>query len=120
MRSSFRAGVVLAVAGAFLAVPAVSIGDTVRIKATGSRTWNPSFKQVVKGTKVVWKNPTDIKHTVTAYGGNWSKAVTINPGERTSKTFRRTGAYNYRCKIHSTLSNGSCSGMCGHVHVTSG
>jgi plastocyanin len=110
---------VLAMAGSVLAVPAVSIGDTVRIKATANRTWNPAFKQVVKGTKVVWKNPTDSKHTVTSYSANWSKNVALLAGERTAKTFRRTGAYYYRCKIHSSLTDGTCSGMCGHVHVTS-
>jgi plastocyanin len=109
----------MCVAAAVLAVPAVSSGDTVRIRATSDRTWNPAFKSVAKGTRVVWKNPTGAKHTVTSYGSNWEKDTVIRAGERTSKTFLRRGAFYYRCKIHSTLSGSTCNGMCGHIHVTS-
>ena len=97
--------------------PATSEGGTVRIKATGDKTWNPDFKSVPKGTKVIWKNPTDIRHTVTFYKGSVSKDTSIKAGEGTSKIFRKSGPNYYRCKIHSRLSEGDCSGMCGHVHV---
>jgi plastocyanin len=109
--------VVVALA-AILAVPATSQGGRVRIKATDQKTWNPAFKSVPKGTKVIWKNPTNRTHTVTAYKGSWSKDTTIKPGEKTSKIFRHRGAFYYRCTIHSSLDGGVCDGsMCGHVHV---
>jgi plastocyanin len=103
---------------AVLAVPAASLGGTARIKATSSHTWNPAYKQVPKGTRVIWKNPTSTKHTVTAYGAGWSKDVVLKPGTRTSKVFRHKGPFYYRCRIHSSLDGDVCSGMCGHVHVT--
>ena len=113
-----RRALISLVAGAALLIPAgAAQSGPVRIRATDSRTWNPDFKHVVPGTKVVWKNPTSRRHTLTAWGGNWSKDVTLAPGTRTSKTFRNTGQFPFRCKIHSTVSNGECNGLCGLIHV---
>lgn len=114
-----RLAVTVVSVGAVLGFAAPSLGDTTRIKAIkdGDRyLWNKDFVTISKGDKVVWKNPTGVKHTVTFYEGA-SKDTTIRPGERTSKKFRKRGAFLYRCKLHSTLSDGECSGMCGHVHV---
>ena len=121
MRSSIRVALVLVLAcGALVALPAISEGGKTRIKATSDRTWNPDFKGVNKGTKVIWKNPQNVTHNVTAYRGDWSKNSDISPGSRTSKVFKKNGAYYYRCRFHSTLVNGDCNGMCGHIHVSSG
>ena len=82
--------------------------------------WSESYLHAYRGDKVVWKNPArrDGPHNVTAYSRNWSKSVTLYPGDITSKTFRETGTYKYRCTIHSSFdSNGACQGMCGVVHV---
>lgn len=115
--SQARRLAVVLVAGASLLVPATGAqGATYRIKAEG-RTWSPDFRHVEPGNKVVWKNPTSRRHTVTAWKGPWSKSVVLRPGTRTSKIFRNTGQYYYRCKRHSTVSNGECNGMCGLVHV---
>ena len=120
MRTSIRVMLVLALAcTAVVALPTVSEGGKTRIKATSNRTWNPDFKGVKKGTKVIWKNPTNITHNVVAYGGGWSKDSNISSGSKTSKRFKKNGAYFYRCRFHSTLSNGDCNGMCGHIHVSS-
>jgi plastocyanin len=119
MRTWIRSMLVLAVAcAALVAMPATSIGGKTRIRATSDRTWNPDFKGVAKGTKVIFKNPTSVTHNVTAYRGDWSKNTNISPGEKTSKRFTKNGAYYYRCRIHSTLSDGECNGMCGHIHVS--
>lgn len=121
MRTSIRMMLVLSLAcTSLVALPSTSIGAKTRIKATSNRTWNPDFKGVEKGTKVIFKNPTGVTHNVTAYRGDWSKDTNISPGEKTSKVFRKNGAYYYRCRIHSTLSDGECNGMCGHIHVSSG
>lgn len=109
----------LVAAGAVLGIAAPSLGDTTRIKAVKKDdkwVWNKDFVSISKGDKVVWKNPTNVNHTVTFYEGA-SKDTTISEGERTSKKFRKRGAFYYRCKLHSTLSDGECNGMCGHVHV---
>ncbi|MFP5297577.1 MAG: hypothetical protein ACLGHL_01140 [Actinomycetota bacterium] len=101
---------------ALMPVP-TSAGDHV-IKATKSRTWNPEFKHVEPGTRIVWKNPTARVHTVTAYGGGWSKDATLaKNGGKTAKTFKNEGTFKYRCIKHSTVTAGDCSGMCGVVHV---
>lgn len=117
-RKRLGVGVVAAVAVVGLAAP--SLGDTTRIKAVkrdGKHVWNKDFVTIDKGDKVVWKNPSDVNHTVTFYEGA-TKDTTIAPGKRTSKKFTTRGPKYYRCKIHSTLSDGECNGMCGHVHVS--
>jgi plastocyanin len=109
---------------ALLAFPGTSSGDTFRVKATGDSPttfeWMPDFRHITKGNRIRWTNPTGATHRVVAYSNNWSKNTAIAPGERTSKVFRQTGEYLYRCTRpgHSTLTNGDCGGMCGEIHVT--
>jgi plastocyanin len=90
----------------------------VVVKATATRHWNPASTSISRGTRVVWKNPTGVRHTVTAYGGGWSKNVTLTPGAQTGFTFNSAGTFKFRCRIHSSVVNGVCSGMCGVVKVT--
>ena len=119
IRWTKRFGVAVAAAVAVVGLAAPSLGDTTRIKAVkqdGKWVWNKDFVTINQGDKVVWKNPSDVNHTVTFYEGA-SKNTTINPGERTSKKFKSGGPKYYRCTIHSTLNDGECNGMCGHVHV---
>lgn len=100
-----------------------SSGATYTIKpgknADDKWVWKPDFRHIVKGNRIVWKNPSGKRHTVTAYRGGWSKDVTLSSGEQTAKRFKNAGSYYYRCKNHSSLADdGSCNGMCGLVHVT--
>ena len=124
MKSRRRTAVALAVM-ILLAFPTTSLGDTFRVKASGSMPsdfrWMPDFHGISKGDRVRWTNPTETTHRVVAYKGPWSKNTAIAPGERTSKVFDRNGAYYYRCTRpgHSTLIDGDCNGMCGHIHVSS-
>lgn len=117
------AATVLAI-GLLGAFPAASSADTFRVRAVGSSptdfSWDPDFRHIMKGDRIVWKNTTESSHSVVAYRGPWSKETTIAPAETTSKRFRRTGTFKYRCTRpgHSTLTDGTCSGMCGTVHVT--
>ncbi|HEX2296161.1 MAG TPA: hypothetical protein VHN37_12750, partial [Actinomycetota bacterium] len=67
-----RLGVGVAAAVAVVGLAAPSLGDTTRIKAVkrdGKFVWNKDFVSVNKGDKVVWRNPTNRKHTVTFYQG---------------------------------------------------
>ena len=112
-----RVAVIAVALGAVAAMPATSQGGTFTVKATGSKTWNPASLSVSKGSRVVWKNPDDADHTVTAYGRGWSKNVRLDQGESTSFRFRRSRTYKYRCTLHSKLENGRCDGMCGKVRV---
>ena len=100
-----------------------SLGDTSRIRAAGCREnphWEPTTRTITKGDRIVWKNPTRCDHTVTAYAGMWEKNTALDPGESTSKRFRRAGRYKFRCLVvgHSALEDGVCTGMCGRVRVT--
>jgi plastocyanin len=112
-----RFGVLAIAAIAVLAMPGVSTGATSTVKATGQEKWDPSFKHIEPGGKIVWKNPTGKTHDVHSYRSDWNKSVILSPGERTSKTFKKEGVFRYRCKIHSSVSGGQCSGMCGTIHV---
>ena len=115
--------VIAVVATCLVGVAGPAGGGRVRVKAagdTGSWHWEPDFRHIVKGTVVVWKNPTSATHRVTAYTNNWTKDTSVPAGESTRKRFKQPGAYGYRCSIpgHSSVSGGECSGMCGEIHVT--
>jgi plastocyanin len=118
-----RLAVVVVASLALVAVPSVAGGDTSRVKATGtpgSFKWQPGFKHIYKGDRIVWKNTTSSNHRVVAYSDNWSKNSEIESnGGRTAKKFRKTGSYLYRCTVpgHSAVESGECEGMCGEIHV---
>jgi plastocyanin len=105
-----------AVMGGVAAQPAEAATVVKGVLTSSGYRWRPGAVSISKGGKVVWK-AVNSKHTVTAYGGNWSKDTTINQGQSTSKTFKRSGVFKFRCRFHSTLVNGVCSGMCGKVTV---
>ena len=104
--------------GLFL-VPTPSLGDSFTVRARDS-TWKPVVREIHKRDRVVWRNPSDRVHTVTAYGSNWEKDTTIVPGDSTAKRFRRRGTYKYVCTIHGDVENGQCEGMCGRIKVLAG
>src|SRR5437763_605727 len=71
--------------------------------------YKPASVSVAKGAKVVWKDVCGM-HTVTSYSKNWSKNTTLsNVGQTTSFKFLHKGVFKFRCRFHSTLSNGVCS-----------
>jgi plastocyanin len=113
LRSTVVIAVVVVVVVGVLASAAYAVE---RVRATSDAVFRPRRVSVSVGERVVWRS-TGGTHTVTAYRGDWSKDSTISEGERTSFTFDDAGRYRYRCRIHSTLSDGRCSGMCGVVIV---
>jgi len=105
----------VALALAFLlAVPAQ--GAFVVKASSETFSFKPKRAEVARGTRVVWR-AVGGTHTVTAYGGGWSKDRRIAAGEETGFTFKTRGTFKYRCRIHSTLSYSKCTGMCGRVVV---
>ena len=90
-------------------------GVDITIRWSGS-SWNPARVAIDRGDTVRWRSVSGT-HTVTAFGGGRSKDTRIAAGESTRRTFTSTGIYRFRCTLHSTLSNGTCSGMCGRVRV---
>lgn len=105
---------------ALLLLATLASAATYRVRAkftdNGYR-WRPKTLQVPTGSKVVWKM-VEGRHNVTSIGSNWSKSSgNISAGGTTSFTFNSGGTYRYRCMIHSGLSAGKCTGMCGKVVV---
>ena len=97
-----------------LASPSQAGNVTVR---GNNQAWHPRTANISEGEKVTWK-AIDTTHTVTAWKGNWSKNVTLSPGEKTHRIFHHAGTYRFRCTIHSDIVAGKCQGMCGKVKVT--
>ena len=42
----------------------------------------------------------------------------LQTGQTTSRKFTTKGVYKFRCRFHSSVSGGVCSGMCGRIRVT--
>lgn len=86
--------------------------------SVNSDFFSPVNKRVARGRVVRWVNNSGDLHSVTAYGRRWSKDSLVHgDGGSTRKRFRRIGVYRYRCKFHSELQSGECSGMCAAVRV---
>jgi plastocyanin len=118
-RRTLRGGVVWAVVvalvlGSLLVAGPAALAATKRINGVGN-VWQPTFRRIGVGDRIVWRavsNP----HTVTAYrkrsgkrGRRWRKDTRIDPGQSTSKRFRKAGLYRFKCKLH--------PGMVGRVRV---
>jgi plastocyanin len=112
-RSIAAAALVMVLVGAAPASSAVVVRG--KLTDAGYR-WRPKVVDIATGTKVTWKAVSGT-HNVTSTSKNWSKSTSIGAGQTTSFTFQNAGTYRYRCTLHSTLSNGKCSGMCGKVLV---
>jgi plastocyanin len=114
---------VLAVAALFALTAAPSLQAAVVVKAVASDAnpydyaFRPKRLEVGAGTKVTWKAIAGY-HNVTSTSKNWSKSSPLAIGDPTSHTFRKTGTFRYRCTIHSSLGEGTCTGQCGKVVVT--
>jgi plastocyanin len=78
--------------------------------------FSPASVTVTHGSTVTWRAGCR-SHTVTSYSSNWSKDTTLQTGQSTSRKFRAKGTYKFRCRFHSSVSGGVCSGMCGSVKV---
>ena len=100
-------------------LPAGSVSVVRGVSTDAGFRWRPRITEVARSSRVVWK-AVDGSHTVTSYGGGWSKNTTLPEGQQTSFTFNSRGTFKFRCTIlfHSTLSSGTCSGMCGKVVVS--
>ena len=82
------AGVLLAALPAAAATTRVNLGDDY---------FRPGVKTVKKGTRVVWVNVGDDRHTVTAPGYH----RVLAPGQRATR--RVTKTFRYVCAYHSDM-----------------
>ena len=81
----------------------------VEVTMTVNR-FNPGTIRVAAGATVIWRNTSDIPHTVT---GNGFDSGMIAPGASYSRTFTQPGSYSYWCTPHRQ------AGMVGTVLVES-
>lgn len=125
-RRRFYTSLVLAV---FLAMTAVTATGAVakgrHSPARATKTvraivshWSPTTVRISRADTIKWRGVSG-SHTVTAYGGNWAFNRQLSTGSVQARTFRRAGIFRFRCTIHSSLTDGRCSGMCGKVIVRS-
>ncbi len=89
---------------------------TKTVKAISDH-WSPTTVRISAGDKIRWKAVSN-SHTVTAYGGAWQFDLSLASGDVLSHRFAHAGTFKFRCRIHSSLVNGVCSGMCGKVVVS--
>ena len=103
-----------------LLLGSVASAATFRVRGVATDAgfrWRPKALSVPTGSRVVWKMVSGT-HNVTSISNNWNKSSgNIGAGGTTAFTFNNGGTYRYRCTLHSTLSNGTCNGMCGKVVV---
>jgi plastocyanin len=81
----------------------------VEVTMTANR-FHPGTIRVAAGATVIWRNTSDIPHTVT---GNGFDSGMIAPGASYSRTFTQPGSYSYWCTPHRQ------AGMVGTVLVES-
>lgn len=117
-----RFAVLISIGMLFVVTSAPPVSSAVVIKGVACSTCSSGYKwklravSVATGTKVTWRSVVGL-HNVTSTSSNWSKSTTISAGQTTSFTFKKAGTYRFRCTLHSTLTSGKCSGMCGKVVV---
>jgi plastocyanin len=112
-----RARTPIAVVIALLLVLSVAgVAQAARTIRGSGTSWSPASVTVAKGAVVKWRGVSN-SHTVTAYGGNWTINKSLEPGTVVKKKFRSTGTFKFRCRFHSSLTGGVCSGMCGRIRV---
>lgn len=119
--------VALAIASLLVGALAITAGATSRahrtpnrvtkiVKGIGTGHWSPKSTSISSGGTIQWKAMSH-SHTVTAYGGNWKFNHALPFGSSVSHRFAQAGTFLFRCRIHSSLVNGRCEGMCGKVVV---
>lgn len=99
----------------FTGAPAHAQAFQIRARSTPF-SFSPAAPHVAVGRVVRWTAVSGT-HSVTATSANWSKNTIIRPGSPTTFRFQRAGTYRYRCRFHSSMTGGQCTGMCGRVLV---
>lgn len=102
---------------AIVAMSGVAFAATRVVKATSGDKWNPAHLYISKGDAVQFRNPSSRVHDLKSTTKNWTYRRVLDPGERATRTFGKTGFFKYRCLRHSGVVNGVCQGMCGFIHV---
>lgn len=102
----------------FVVALALPASAATVVKMTNTNRFKPKTVEINRGGRITWKNISNRRHNVSAYGG-WSYKLTLNAGQSGGRRFQSNGVFKYRCTIgsHSQLSGGNCTGMCGVIKV---
>ena len=124
MKSLFNRAVVAVVAGALFFVPVASQGAATRVRTIAGGAgfeFSPVRTSIVKGDSVKWIESSRTVHQIKFYKKPAAMSgFSLRPGDSVKRTFKKVGAYKYRCTIgaHSALTDdGICTGMCGVIKV---
>jgi plastocyanin len=91
----------LAALAAVLAATALgSSSKAVHSVTAGDNFFEPTKVTIGAGEKVKWTNNGSSDHTVKFKG---EKNEVIGPGETTSKRFKQTGRFPYKCTLHAGM-----------------
>ena len=126
----------LSVTAACILVVTISGAGSAHLRTAGKTTitaaggpfpftwaWDPAEVTVAPGDRVVWTNPTDAAHHITAWDGKWDAAEHLDMGAKVSRRFKKPGVYKYWCDIfgHADIvyvgDERICVGMCGVITV---
>ena len=82
----------------FTALPAAAFTSPVEIVA---RAFDPQVTRIETGDKVLWRNRTDEKHSVTSDTGAMPFDYTLGArGATEERRFEAAGTYTYHCRFH--------------------
>ena len=104
-----------------VAVGGTALGAIRVVKTVDGNQWQPKTKSIARNDSIKWKNADNVTHNVKAIDlkKDWNFFETLSPGETVKRKFGKTGNYQYRCTLHSSVSGGQCNGMCGVIRVQS-
>jgi plastocyanin len=100
MSRRVRGAAVAALAAGLLAAGATVSSAGSSAVSMGDNFFDPQKIKVGKGEKVTWTNDGKNDHTVKFKG---EKNQFVSPGDQTSRKFKDTGKFAYRCTIHSEM-----------------
>jgi plastocyanin len=78
--------------------------------------WSPATTRISADGHVKWRAVIG-DHVIAAYGHRWHLVHWLPRGSSVTHTFSSAGTYLFRCRIHSRIVDGYCSGMCGEIVV---
>ena len=79
--------------------PLPTVVVSITTDSSGSFTFSPTSLKISPGTTVIWRNMTQVAHTVTSNNGTFDSGI-VSPGGSFSFKFTQAGTFNYHCQIH--------------------
>jgi plastocyanin len=74
---------------------------TTTVTMPRSYKFDPEVISVKQGATVTWKNEDNFTHDVTIDNGSGETEHKVEPGDSVKITFKKSGTYDYLCRLHS-------------------